>query len=219
MVSFGTGSWPSSQRGDVGEAPGRSRKRLGRTTRTVTDWRLSEDLSRETTVGGRDQQQELKSHDQLGRNPRAPTRADSDAPAGLTWLHREAPSLASGRQRARRGCCSICSGYGQDVSLGCGFDHRGRRNRRLRSGGRWRMRCRVILCTAAVLAGLPRSGALPRCHRRSSASRCRVAGLTDALHEDLFTPDSSAGRIPSRMWWQMIRNLISNRRAWVATWS
>jgi hypothetical protein len=25
---------------------------------------------------------------------RAPTRADSDAPAGLTWLHREAPSLA-----------------------------------------------------------------------------------------------------------------------------
>jgi hypothetical protein len=76
------------------KAPGRSRKRLGRTARTVTDWRLSKDLSRETTVGGRDQQQELKSHDQLGRNPRAPTRADSDAPAGLTWLHREAPSLA-----------------------------------------------------------------------------------------------------------------------------
>jgi hypothetical protein len=25
---------------------------------------------------------------------RVPTRADSDAPAGLTWLHREAPSLA-----------------------------------------------------------------------------------------------------------------------------
>ncbi len=25
---------------------------------------------------------------------RMPTRADSDAPAGLTWLHREAPSLA-----------------------------------------------------------------------------------------------------------------------------
>ena len=24
---------------------------------------------------------------------RAPTRADWDAPAGLTWLHREAPSL------------------------------------------------------------------------------------------------------------------------------
>jgi hypothetical protein len=25
---------------------------------------------------------------------RAPTSADSDAPAGLTWLHREAPPLA-----------------------------------------------------------------------------------------------------------------------------
>ena len=44
--------------------PGRSRKRLGRTARTVTYWRLSKDLSRETTVGGRDQQQELSSHDQ-----------------------------------------------------------------------------------------------------------------------------------------------------------
>jgi hypothetical protein len=32
---------------------------------------------------------------------RAPTRADSDAPAGLTCLHREAPSLA--RLRARKG--------------------------------------------------------------------------------------------------------------------
>jgi hypothetical protein len=51
---------------------------------------------------------------------RGPTRADSDALAGLTWLHREAPSLAlaQGPQRARRGCCSICSGYGQDGSLG-----------------------------------------------------------------------------------------------------
>ena len=28
---------------------------------------------------------------------------------------------------------------------GCGLDHRGRRSRRLRSGGRWRMRCRVIV--------------------------------------------------------------------------
>jgi hypothetical protein len=47
------------------KAPGRSRKRLGGTARTVTDWRLSKGLSRETTVGGRDQQQESNSHTSL----------------------------------------------------------------------------------------------------------------------------------------------------------
>jgi hypothetical protein len=35
-----------------------------------------------------------------------------------------------------------------------------------------------------------------RCPRRSSAPWSRVAGLTDPLQEDLFTPDSSAGRTP-----------------------
>ena len=35
-----------------------------------------------------------------------------------------------------------------------------------------------------------------RCSRRSSAPWSRVAGLTDPLQEDLFTPDSSAGRTP-----------------------
>jgi hypothetical protein len=86
---------PSSQRGELDEGAGVFAQ-AARSDRSNShrDWRLSEDLSRETTVGGREQQQELKSHDQLGRNPRAHTRANADAPAGLTWLPREAPSLA-----------------------------------------------------------------------------------------------------------------------------
>jgi hypothetical protein len=92
------------------KAPGRSRKRLGRTARTVTDWRLSKDLSRETTVGGRDQQQELNSHDQLGRNPRT-----DEAHSGCAcWFDLCAPRgtmIDSGLGPAKGpacDCCSIC---------------------------------------------------------------------------------------------------------------
>ena len=68
------------------KAPGRSCKRLGRTARTVTDWRLSKDLSRETTVGGRDQQQELNSHDQLGRSRSLRLHARIESSEGGSWL-------------------------------------------------------------------------------------------------------------------------------------
>jgi hypothetical protein len=99
---------PLSQRGELGEGAGRSGKRLGRTARTVTDWRLSKDLSRETTVGGRDQQQKLNSHDQLGRNPRAhPSRlgcarwSDLFAPRGSL--------IDSGLGPAKGPACDCCS--------------------------------------------------------------------------------------------------------------
>jgi hypothetical protein len=46
----------------------------------------------------------------------APTRADWDAPVGLTWLHREAPSLTLVRAREARRAAAVpdllfyCSG-------------------------------------------------------------------------------------------------------------
>jgi hypothetical protein len=65
----GSVSGPPSQRDDM-KSPGRSGKRLGRTARPVARLATVKDLSREATVGGREQQQELNSQDQLGRrNP------------------------------------------------------------------------------------------------------------------------------------------------------
>jgi hypothetical protein len=61
---------PSSQRGELGEGAG-AFAQAARPDRSNSH-RLAtvKDLSHETTVGGRDQQQELNSHDQLGRRNR-----------------------------------------------------------------------------------------------------------------------------------------------------
>jgi hypothetical protein len=75
------------------KAPERSCKRLGRTARTVTDLRLSKDLRRETTVGGRDQQ-ELNLHDQLGSIQR-PVDAVEQTLVGLTLSDRRWPLIAA----------------------------------------------------------------------------------------------------------------------------
>jgi hypothetical protein len=82
-----------SQSGSVGacrisvatwaQSPRRPGKRLGRTARPIAYWRPSKNLSRETTVGGREQQQELNSHDQLGCSGRCACRRALRHPGAL----------------------------------------------------------------------------------------------------------------------------------------
>jgi hypothetical protein len=157
---------------------------------------------------------ESNSRDQLGRNLRAhPSRLgcarrfDLVAPRGTVIGSGLGP--AKGPARLLFDLLRVRPGPEPGRPGRCGLDHPGRRNRRLRSGGRWRMRCRVIVVPSmrtTMATGLPQlfpsgpnSGTAVTgspCLRRSAAVSQRSANAA-AAPGHVFSAASSCACCPS----------------------